>query len=226
MMLHSANATVRQIHCTGLNETRLAAAAPDLLRPARAYGLSDAGELVGLALAGQNRISACRVRLRRQFGAQLPRPRMAVLPSGAAVTDSGRLHLFNTTGSAKDGKRTVLQLQLSQLPGCVSGTCKYKRKHLKRNTSTVHFVLTSYQDLYSSAFLGAKDSVCGTRVCVAWSMGLPAGTPTSVCGLWRMHVAHACGACIWRVHVALCTSSQVSCVCGQCHSLAAEPADA
>eukprot|EP00892_Ulva_mutabilis_P010143 jgi/Ulvmu1/7500/UM037_0044.1 len=115
VMLHSVNATVRPLTCTGLNETRLIAAAPDLQRPARAYGVSDAGELVGLALAGQNRISACRVRLRREVRTPVATPHMAVLWSSAVTTDSGRLYLFNTSSSAKDRQRSTLQVDLIQL---------------------------------------------------------------------------------------------------------------
>lgn len=120
VMLHSANATVRDLPCSGLNETRLVAAAPDLQRAARAYGTSAAGELVGLALAGQNRISACRVRLRREVQVRMSAPRMAVLWSGALTTESGHLHLFNTSGTAKGPARINLQLDLAQLPRCVA----------------------------------------------------------------------------------------------------------
>jgi len=120
VMLHSSNATVRAITCAGMNETRLVAAAADLQRPARAFGVSAAGELVALSLAGQNRISSCRVRFKRDVHMTMPAPNMAVLQAGALVTAANSLHLFNTTSSTKGARHAVLQQQLAQLPRCAS----------------------------------------------------------------------------------------------------------
>lgn len=115
VMLHSSNATVRRIPCTGMNETHLLAAAPDLQRPMRAYGVSSKGELIGLALSGQNRVTSCRVRLRQEVRATLPAPSMAVIQAGAVVTGAESLQFFNTTSSAKGLSRIILQQQLSQI---------------------------------------------------------------------------------------------------------------
>lgn len=124
VMLHSSNATVRTLTCTGMNETRLVAAAPELQRPARAFGLSAAGELVALLLSGQNRIASCRVRYKRDLPMMMPAPNMAVLQAGALVTVDDRLHLLNTTSTSsnKSAKRTVLQHELAQLARCAPCT--------------------------------------------------------------------------------------------------------
>jgi hypothetical protein len=58
--LLTRNTTVFALTCQGLNSTTLVAALPDFGSRARAYALSADGELVGLVLPGEKRISACR----------------------------------------------------------------------------------------------------------------------------------------------------------------------
>jgi hypothetical protein len=58
--LYTGDGTARAMTCKGLNGTRLVAAMPDFLTRARSFAMSAEGELVGLLLLGEKRITSCR----------------------------------------------------------------------------------------------------------------------------------------------------------------------